>query len=152
MSHKGFALIDVISPCVTFNNNDESLRSYTYVKDNDVELHAYDYIPTYSPIEGVEIPEGEFHDITLFDGSILRLETIGSDHDPSDAMAALNALHKAEVEDKHVTGLLYFDPTKATAIEDQCLVATPLSEVADDVMRPSAASLEVLNARFRGKD
>ena len=55
------------------------------------------------------------HDITLFDGSILRLETIGSDHDPSDAMAALNALHKAEVEDKHVTGLLYFDPTKVEA-------------------------------------
>ena len=67
-------------------------------------------------------------------------------------MAALNALHKAEVEDKHVTGLLYFDPTKATAIEDQCLVATPLADVPDEVMRPSAASLEVLNARFRGKD
>jgi 2-oxoglutarate ferredoxin oxidoreductase subunit beta len=136
---------------VTFNNNDESLRSYTYVKDNDVELHAYDYIPTYSPIEGVEIPEGEFNDITLFDGSILRLETIGSDHDPTDAMAALNALHKAEVEDKHVTGLLYFDPTKATATEDQCLATTPLSDVPDEVMRPSAASLETLNARFRGK-
>ena len=128
-----------------------SITEDTYVKDNDVELHAYDYIPTYSPIEGVEIPEGEFHDITLFDGSILRLETIGSDHDPTDAMAALNALHKAEVEDKHVTGLLYFDPTKATAIDDQCLVSTPLSEVADNVMRPTAASLDTLNARFRGK-
>ena len=151
MSHKGFALIDVISPCVTFNNNDESLRSYTYVKDNDVELHAYDYIPTQTPIESAAAPEGEFHDITLFDGSILRLETIGSDHDPSDAMAALNALHKAESEDKHVTGLLYFDPDTATATEDQCLVATPLSEVDDEIMRPSAASLQTLNDRFRGK-
>jgi len=151
MSHKGFALIDVISPCVTFNNNDESLRSYTYVKDNDVELHAYDYIPTQTPIESAAAPEGEFHDITLFDGSVLRLETIGSDHDPSDAMAALNALHKAETEDKHVTGLLYFDPTKATATEDQCLVGTPLSEVDDEIMRPSAASLQTLNDRFRGK-
>ena len=66
-------------------------------------------------------------------------------------MAALNALHKAEMEDKHVTGLLYFDPTKATATEDQCLVDTPLSEVDDEIMRPSAASLETLNARFRGK-
>jgi 2-oxoglutarate ferredoxin oxidoreductase subunit beta len=136
---------------VTFNNNDESLRSYTYVKDNDVELHAYDYIPTYSPIEGVEVPEGEFHDITLFDGSTLRLETIGSDHDPTDAVAALGALHKAELENKHVTGLLYFDPTKATAAEDQCLVETPLSEVDDEVMRPNSASLDTLNARFRGK-
>ena len=62
------------------------------------------------------------------------------------------ALHNAEMEDKHVTGLLYFDPDTSTAIEDQCLVETPLAEVSDDVMRPSASSLEVLNARFRGKD
>ncbi len=151
MSHKGFALLDIISPCVTFNNNDESLRSYTYVKDNDVELHAYDYIPTQSPIEAAAAPEGEYHDITLFDGSTLRLETIGSDHDPTDPVAALSALHIAEQEDKHVTGLLYFDPTKATATEDQHLVDTPLAEIPDDIMRPSAASLDEINARFRGK-
>ncbi|MDP6900142.1 MAG: 2-oxoacid:ferredoxin oxidoreductase subunit beta [Candidatus Thalassarchaeaceae archaeon] len=151
ISHKGFALIDVISPCVTFNNNDESLRSYTYVKDNDVELHAYDYIPHQQPITDVDVPEGEFHDIELFDGSVLRLETIGSDHDPTDAVAALTALHQAEIEDKHVTGLLYFDPTKATAVEDQHLVATPLSEIPDEEMRPNAASLDEINARFRGK-
>ncbi len=151
ISHKGFALIDIISPCVTFNNNDESLRSYTYVKDNDVELHAYDYIPHQSPIEGVEVPEGEFHDIELFDGSILRLETIGSDHDPTDPVAALSALHTAEIENKHVTGLLYFDPNKASATEDQNLVATPLADIPDDVMRPNAASLNQINARFRGK-
>jgi 2-oxoglutarate ferredoxin oxidoreductase subunit beta len=151
MSHKGFALLDIISPCVTFNNNDESLRSYTYVKEHDVELHAYDYIPNQTPIEAAAAPEGEYHDITLFDGSTLRLETIGSDHDPTDAVAALSALHIAEQEDKHVTGLLYFDPTKATATEDQHLVDTPLADIADDIMRPSAASLDQINARFRGK-
>ena len=149
MSHKGFALIDVISPCVTFNNNDESLRSYTYVKDHDVELHAYDYIPIQSPIESKAAPEGEFHDITLFDGSVLRLETIGSDHDPSDAMSALNALHLAETENKHVTGLLYFDSTKPSATEDQNLPITPLSEISDDLMRPNESSLDTINSRFR---
>ena len=151
MSHKGFALLDIISPCVTFNNNDESLRSYTYVKEHDVELHAYDYIPNQTPIEAAAAPEGEYHDITLFDGSTLRLETIGSDHDPTDAVAALSALHIAEQEDKHVTGLLYFDPTKATATEDQHLVDTPLADIPDDIMRPSAASLDEINRRFRGK-
>jgi 2-oxoglutarate ferredoxin oxidoreductase subunit beta len=151
MSHKGFALLDIISPCVTFNNNDESLRSYTYVKEHDVELHAYDYIPNQTPIEAAAAPEGEYHDITLFDGSTLRLETIGSDHDPTDAVAALSALHIAEQENKHVTGLLYFDPTKATATEDQHLVGTPLVDIPDDIMRPSAASLDQINARFRGK-
>lgn len=149
ISHKGFALIDVISPCVTFNNNDESLRSYTYVKDHDVELHSYDYIPIQSPIESKAAPEGEFHDITLFDGSVLRLETIGSDHDPSDAMSALNALHLAETENKHVTGLLYFDSTKPSATEDQNLSSTPLSEISDDLMRPNESSLDTINSRFR---
>ena len=81
-----------------------------------------------------------------------RKRIIGSDHDPTDAVAAMAALHQAEIEDKHVTGLLYFDPTKSTAIEDQCLVDTPLADVPDEAMRPSAESLEVLNARFRGKD
>jgi len=76
MSHKGFALIDVISPCVTFNNNDESMRSYGYVKENEITLHMADYIPHFNPVEEVEVPEGHFRDITLHDGSTIRLETI----------------------------------------------------------------------------
>ena len=104
MSHKGFALIDVISPCVTFNNNEESLRSYGYVKDNNVTLHVADYIPNRAPMEEIEVPEGHYRDITLHDGSVIRLETISDDHDPSDAVAALSALHAADAESKHVTG------------------------------------------------
>ena len=98
MSHKGFALIDVISPCVTFNNNDESMRSYQYVKDNEITLHMADYIPHFEPMAEVEVPEGHYTDITLHDGSTIRLETISANHDPSDSMAALTALHEAEVE------------------------------------------------------
>ena len=73
MSHKGFALIDVISPCVTFNNNDESMKSYGYVKENEVTLHMADYIPHFNPITEVDVPEGHFRDITLHDGSTIRL-------------------------------------------------------------------------------
>ena len=104
MSHKGFALIDVISPCVTFNNNDESMRSYGYVKENEITLHMADYIPHFNPVEEIEVPEGHYRDITLHDGSTIRLETISSEHDPADAMAALTALHEAENGKKHVTG------------------------------------------------
>ena len=118
MSHKGFALIDVISPCVTFNNNDESLKSYGYVKDNNVTLHIADYIPNRAPMEEIEVPEGHYRDITLHDGSIIRLETISEDHDPTNAVAALSALHAADAEAKHVTGLLYFDGNKPSLIED----------------------------------
>ncbi len=148
MSHKGFALIDVISPCVTFNNNDESMKSYGYVKENEITLHMTDYIPHFNPITEVEVPEGHFRDITLHDGSTIRLETISKEHDPSDAVAALTALHQAETNAKHVTGLLYFDNTKASLVEDLGLVDTPLIDVPDSELRPDKATLDKINAAF----
>ncbi|MGB0516069.1 MAG: 2-oxoacid:ferredoxin oxidoreductase subunit beta [Poseidonia sp.] len=148
MSHKGFALIDVISPCVTFNNNDESMRSYGYVKENEITLHMADYIPHFNPVEEIEVPEGHYRDITLHDGSTIRLETISSEHDPADAMAALTALHEAENGKKHVTGLLYFDASKPSLAEDLGLVEEPLLDVPDEVLRPDKASLDALNAEF----
>ena len=148
MSHKGFALIDVISPCVTFNNNDESMRSYGYVKENEVTLHMADYIPHFNPVEEIEVPEGHYRDITLHDGSTIRLETISAEHDPGDAMAALTALHGAETDKKHVTGLLYFDASKPSLAEDLGLVEEPLLDVPDEVLRPDKASLDALNAEF----
>jgi 2-oxoglutarate/2-oxoacid ferredoxin oxidoreductase subunit beta len=149
MSHRGTAIIDVISPCVTFNNNDESFRSYGYVKDNQTELHSYDFIPKFKPITEVEVPEGEYRDITLFDGSILRLETIGSDHDPSDAVNALSHIHHAEQEQKHVTGLLYHNPVPKTLDEMLNLSNTPLAELSDDMIRPSEENLEALLSELR---
>jgi 2-oxoglutarate ferredoxin oxidoreductase subunit beta len=148
MSHKGFALIDIISPCVTFNNNDESLKSYGYVKDNNVTLHIADYIPNREPMKEVEVPEGHFRDITLHDGSVIRLETISEEHDPTNAVAALSALHAADAESKHVTGLLYFDGTKPSLIEDLGLVERALIDVPDSELRPSREILDKLNAAF----
>ena len=148
MSHKGFALIDIISPCVTFNNNDESLKSYGYVKDNNVTLHIADYIPNREPMKEVEVPEGHFRDITLHDGSVIRLETISEEHDPTNAVAALSALHGADAESKHVTGLLYFDGGKPSLIEDLELVETALIDVPDSELRPSREILDKLNAAF----
>jgi 2-oxoglutarate ferredoxin oxidoreductase subunit beta len=146
MSHKGFAFIDVISPCVTFNNNDESMRSYGYVKENEITLHMTDYIPHFNPVEEVEVPEGHYTDITLHDGSTIRLETISSEHDPGNAVAALTALHQAEADKKHVTGLLYFDNSKPSLAEDMELVDTPLVDVPDAVLRPGKDTLDKINA------
>ncbi len=150
MGHHGMAVIDVISPCVTFSNNDESYKSYNYVKANDEVLHLLDYIPHFTPIEEVDIPEGEYDDIEMFDGSTLRLETIGSEHDPSDAVSALKAIHQAEGENKHVTGLLYYDPDQQTADEALGLTEAPLSSLDEAEMRPSKQSLDDINAAFRG--
>ena len=149
LSHRGMAVIDVISPCVTFANNDESLKSYGYVKSHDEELHVVDYIPHFEPITEVEVPEGEFREVQLHDGSFIRLETIGEAHDPASEMAALEALHRAEVAQKHVTGLLYFNPGKPTLDDTLNLVETPLAELPDERLRPSRKSLEELLASFR---
>ncbi|MEC8625507.1 MAG: thiamine pyrophosphate-dependent enzyme, partial [Candidatus Thermoplasmatota archaeon] len=149
MAHKGFALIDVISPCVTFNNNDESYKSYGYVKENEVTLHMPDYIPQRMPMEEVEVPEGHYVDITLHDGSTIRLETIDAEHDPSDAVAALAALHKADSEHHHVTGLLYFDGDQPTMHEVLGLPETPLVDLDSTQLRPSEDALESVIAAFR---
>ena len=118
------------------------------MKENEITLHMADYIPHFNPMEEIEVPEGHFRDITLHDGSTIRLETISAEHDPGDAMAALTALHSAETGKKHVTGLLYFDASKPSLAEDLGLIDTPLIDVADEALRPDQASLDALNAEF----
>ena len=149
MSHRGMAIIDVISPCVTFNNNDESYKSFRYVKNNDTELHTLDYIPHFNPIEEVEVPSGGYKDVKLHDGSYIRLETISEEHDVSDRVMALEAIHKADVKEKHVTGLLYLEEGMETLDETENLVDTPLANLPDKMMRPNKKSLDDLLAKFR---
>ena len=149
MSHRGMAIIDVISPCVTFNNNEESFKSFQYVKSNDTELHTLDYIPHFNPIEEIEVPSGGYKDVKLHDGSYIRLETISEEHDVSDRVMALEAIHKSDINEKHVTGLLYFEEGKPTLDETENLVDTPLANLPDDMMRPDKKSLEKLLANFR---
>tara|TARA_B100000287_G_C20669622_1_gene792927 strand:+ start:3202 stop:4227 length:1026 start_codon:yes stop_codon:yes gene_type:complete len=149
MSHRGMALIDVISPCVTFANNDESYRSYNYVKANDEVLHILDYIPHFSPIEEVEVPEGEFREVNLFDGSTLRLEALAADHDYTNTVSALSAIHEAEGEDRHVTGLLYYNADVPTATDTLGISEKPLVDLPESILRPSESALESVNASFR---
>jgi 2-oxoglutarate ferredoxin oxidoreductase subunit beta len=151
MSHRGTAVIDVISPCVTFANNDESYRSYNYVKANDEVLHILDYIPHFSPLEEVDVPEGEFSEISLFDGSTLRLETVGDEHDPTNAVAALAAIHEGAAEGRHVTGLLHYNPNQPTATDTLGLTDAPLMGLSEEQNRPSKESLDQVNAGFRAK-
>ena len=149
MSHRGMAIIDVISPCVTFNNNEESFKSFQYVKSNDTELHTLDYIPHFNPIEEIEVPSGGYKDVKLHDGSYIRLETISEEHDVSNRVMALEAIHKSDVDEKHVTGLLYFEKGRPTLDETEKLVDTPLANLPDDMMRPDKKSLDKLLANFR---
>ena len=149
MSHRGMAVIDVISPCVTFNNNEESYKSLQYVKNNNQELHSLDYIPHFNPIEEIEIPSGGYKEVKLHDGSYLRLETISEEHDVGSRMMALEAIHNADVKDKHVTGLLYFEEGIPTLDDIENLVDTPLADLPDEKIRPPKETLDKLLAKFR---
>ena len=149
MSHRGMAVIDVISPCVTFSNNEESFKSYGYVKSNDMELQSVDYIPHFNPIEEVEVPAGGYKDVKLHDGSYIRLETINEEHDVLNRVMALKAIHKADEERKHVTGLLYFEEGKPTLDEIENLVDIPLVDLPEKMLRPSKSTLDELLSNFR---
>ena len=135
LSHNGMAVIDVISPCVTFANNDESYKSYGYVKTQTEELHGVDYIHHFQPMNEVDIPEGGFEDVELFDGSVLRLRRYPRNM-TTRTHCAIAALH-AEVDKKHITGLLHHNTDMPTADEDQGLVDTPLCDLSEDMLRPS---------------
>ena len=149
MSHRGMAVIDVISPCVTFNNNEDSYKSLQYVKNNNQELHGLDYIPHFNPIEEIEVPSGGFKEVKLHDGSYLRLETISDEHDVSSKKMALDALREADENDQHVTGLLYFEEGIPTLDETENLVDIPLAELPENMMRPPKETLDELLSNFR---
>ena len=96
------------------------------------------------------MPAGSFRDITLHDGSTMRLETISDEHDVGDAVAALAAIHQAENDRKHVMGLLYFDGEKPALDDDLNLHDTPLVEMQEDILRPSKDALDGVIAKLRG--
>ena len=148
LSFKGTALVDVISPCVTFFNNEGSTRSYPYMKDHDQQLHTIDYIPHFNPIEQIEVDSGEVRDITMHDGSTVRLRGVGMDYDPTDRAAAMAALRAAEEEREHLTGLLYYEPGRPDLRDQNNLVKTPLAHLSEEALRPSAAELDRVLAEY----
>src|SRR4029077_17571903 len=111
LSPRGTAVVDVISPCVTFNNHEGSTKSYLNVKEHDAPLHDITFIPSYENIE-VDYEPGESREVTIHDGAATTLKKLGEDYDPGDALHALQTIHHGRQEDKFVTGLLYADPEK----------------------------------------
>jgi 2-oxoglutarate ferredoxin oxidoreductase subunit beta len=136
IGHKGLAVIDVISPCVTFNDHDGSTKSYGYMKDHEMALHELDFVPFFEDI-AVEIPEGDVTDIRLHDGSHLRIRKLHRDFDPSDRLAALAALEEAESKGEVLTGVLYINTSKPTFAELLNLSDEPLATLPQEKLRPS---------------
>ncbi|PWU03730.1 MAG: 2-oxoglutarate ferredoxin oxidoreductase subunit beta [Terriglobia bacterium] len=148
IAHKGLAVIDVISPCVTFNDHDGSTKSYAYVKDHEEALHELDFVPFYEEIS-VEIPEGQVRDVELHDGSHLRIRKVGRDFDPTDRLAALSALEEAEAKGEVLTGVLYLNTSKPTFLELLNMVEEPLATLPESRVRPPAAALHEVMEELR---
>lgn len=148
IAHRGLSVIDVISPCVTFNDHQGSTKSYSYVKDHDQPLHDLDFVPAFEEIS-VEIPEGEAREVTLHDGSRIVLRKLGRDYDPGDRMQAVRTLHEAAEQGQVVTGILYLDTSRPTFIDLLNLVDEPLATLPEDRVRPPQAALDELMAELR---
>src|SRR6195256_265308 len=108
IAHNGLSVIDVISPCVTFNDHQGSTKSYSYMKDHDEVINEVDFVPFYEEIS-VEIPEGGVQDVRMHDGSLLRIRKLGREYDPTNKMHALTALQEADQKGEGLTGVLYLD-------------------------------------------
>jgi 2-oxoglutarate ferredoxin oxidoreductase subunit beta len=148
-SFHGTAVIDVISPCVTFNNHDESTKSYAYGKAHEEPLHDLTFIPRYEEM-AVELEAGEVRDVRLHDGPVIRLRKLGADHDPSDRLAALTLLERTRAAGEFITGLLYLSEERPTLAETLGLgEAPPLAELPNERLRPAREALEAINAEYR---
>jgi len=141
IKHNGTALIDVISPCVTFNNHDGSTKSFSWVKEHDISLQELGLVPAEESIE-VDYAEGEVEFVDLPDGSRLRLKKLDSRaHNVHDRTAAMSLLYSSRAKGEFLTGLLYIDAKQETVLDTLNLVATPLNQLTQGQLRPSPEQL-----------
>ena len=146
ISYHGFAFIDVISPCVTFNNHAASTKSYDFVRDHNESMGRLDIVPPHETITA-EYEEGAAIDVQLHDQSTMRLEKLDTSYDPSDASAALQKLHAGD--GAIPTGLLYLDRDETDLHDVFATVTTPLNALDDGDLCPGSAILDQINAGLR---
>jgi 2-oxoglutarate/2-oxoacid ferredoxin oxidoreductase subunit beta len=148
IAHRGLSVIDVISPCVTFNDHDGSTKSYSYMKEHESVLHELDFVPFFEEVS-VDIPEGEVKDVLMHDGSHLRIRKLRADFDPANRLAALAALEEAEAKGEVLTGVLYVNTAKPTFVELLNLGDAPLATLPEAKVRPSRETLEQVMEELR---
>ncbi len=148
MGHGGAAFIDVISPCVAFNNHVGSTKSYDYVREHNEAVSRIDFITSRNEITTDYLP-GSVVDVEQHDGMTLRLRKLHADYDPTDRLSAMNqvAIHQARGE--VLTGLLYVHPEAGDLHAAMNTTAAPLNSLGREKLCPGARALEKLNASFR---
>jgi 2-oxoglutarate ferredoxin oxidoreductase subunit beta len=144
--HEGTAVLDIISPCVTFNNRDDSTKSYGYGKEHQISLHeiqylAPDYVEPKEEIVVEGVAEGESYVVKMHDGSYIRLMKTDANYDPRSREGAIMMLEKAQREQLFLTGLLYYEEPRITLGQTENLLPTPLAHLTEAQLRPSREKL-----------
>ncbi len=148
IAHRGTAMLDVISPCVTFNDHEGSTKSYSYVKDHDEPLADVSFVPFFQDIS-VDYEPGTATEITLHDGSRLILKKLGADYDPTKKTEALRVLTEAHDRGEIVTGLFYVDTKSKDFLELLNLVDEPLATLPESRVRPPQQVLDEVMEELR---
>jgi len=148
IAHNGLTVIDVISPCVTFNDHVGSTKSYSYMKEHEEMLHELDFVPHFEDIS-VEIPEGEVRDVQMHDGSHLKIRKLDRDYDPTDKLSALRALSEAQAKGEVLTGVLYVDTQKPNFVELLNMSDQTLATLPESTTRPPRAVLDQVMEELR---
>jgi 2-oxoglutarate ferredoxin oxidoreductase subunit beta len=148
LEHEGAAFIDVISPCVAFNNHPGSTKSYEYVREHNEAVNRLVFMPMRDPITAQYAP-GSVREVMQHDGSVLRLRKIAEDYEPSDRIAAMNYLGHHHAKGEVVTGLLYLDPEPDDLHAHLNTVELPLNQLSEKELCPGAETLAAINATLK---
>ena len=136
IAHRGTAILDIISPCVTFNDHDGSTKSYSWVKDHEESIADVSFIPFFEEVH-VDYEPGTVREVRLHDGSHIVLKKLGDDHDPTDRRAAIRVIEEGRAEGHLVTGLLYVDPKMDDFVTTERIPERPLRDFGEDELRLS---------------
>ncbi|WP_146347856.1 2-oxoacid:ferredoxin oxidoreductase subunit beta [Falsiphaeobacter marinintestinus] len=147
MAHKGFAFIDVVSPCVTFNNHAGSTKSYSETRDH-LDVMPLDFVPMREEIR-TQYAEGTTQSVTLHDGSVIHLHKADTSYRSDDRKSAMHAVQTAEDEGRILTGLLYLDPDSQDLHQNIQLASRPLNELGKDELCPGSKVLNSINEGLR---
>lgn len=145
LSHKGTAVLDIISPCVTFNNEDSAMHSYSWGKDHEVALHDLAFVPKAEEIM-IDYEEGEVREVTMHDGSQVILKKLDRDYDPTDRANAMKILEEANRKQWLITGLIYIDTDPINLIEQYNIPDEALNRLTEERLRPSKDTIDNINS------
>jgi 2-oxoglutarate/2-oxoacid ferredoxin oxidoreductase subunit beta len=144
LSHNGIAVLDIISPCVTFNNRDEAMHSYVWGKEHEVALHQLAYVPLAEEIM-VEYEQGEAKEVTMHDGSKVILKKLAQDYDPTNRSEAMRMLEEANSKQWLLTGLIYINTNQPSMTDIYNLTETPLNRLQEERIRPAPETIKMIN-------